>query len=158
MCGTKFLQMCSFSIILTSLNFLNLSFPLLFYVTSTAVLEFPLCPDSPLLFLIFFGYLSRFPAPTFPSHSSHSYTYSLHFHHPIPQFPILAFTDSLLSLQILKFISEKQLLYFQNENSHLLLLHSPRHQVIVFIYDVIIIISKNYLPYNASSKMRNVSN
>ena len=36
MCKTKFLQMCIFSINLTSLQSLNLSFPLLFYVISTA--------------------------------------------------------------------------------------------------------------------------
>ena len=40
MCETKFLQMCSFSIILASLHSLNLSFPLLFYVLSTATLRF----------------------------------------------------------------------------------------------------------------------
>ena len=37
MCKTKFLQMCSFSNILTSLLSFNLSFPLLFYVVSTAI-------------------------------------------------------------------------------------------------------------------------
>ena len=41
MCETTFLQMCSFSIILTSLHSLSLSFPLLFYVISTAILKFP---------------------------------------------------------------------------------------------------------------------
>ena len=45
MCETKFFQMCSFSSILTSLHsFLNLSFPLLFYVISTAIPKFR---DSP---------------------------------------------------------------------------------------------------------------
>ena len=41
-CQTKFLQMCSFSINLTSLHSLNLSFPLLVYVISTAILKFHL--------------------------------------------------------------------------------------------------------------------
>ena len=40
-CETKFLQVCSFSIILTSLQSLNLLYPLLFYVISTAILKFP---------------------------------------------------------------------------------------------------------------------
>ena len=37
MCETKFLQMCSFSIILTSLHPLKLLFLLLFYVIYTAI-------------------------------------------------------------------------------------------------------------------------
>ena len=41
MCETKFLQICSFSNILTSLRSLNLSFPLLFYAISTAIPKFP---------------------------------------------------------------------------------------------------------------------
>ena len=40
MCKSKSLQMCSFSIILTSLRSLNLSFPLLSYVISTATPKF----------------------------------------------------------------------------------------------------------------------
>ena len=44
---TKFLQMTLFSIILTSLHSLNLSFPLLFYVISTAILKFPSCFAAP---------------------------------------------------------------------------------------------------------------
>ena len=41
MCEIKFLQICLFFTILTSLHFLNLSFPLLFYVISTNLLKFP---------------------------------------------------------------------------------------------------------------------
>ena len=41
MCESKFLQTCLFFIILTSLHSLNLSFPLLFYIISTAILNFP---------------------------------------------------------------------------------------------------------------------
>ena len=41
MCETEFLQMCSFSIILTSIYCLNLSFPLLFHVIPTAISKFP---------------------------------------------------------------------------------------------------------------------
>ena len=37
----KFLQVCSFSIILASLHSLNLSFPLLSYATCTAIPKFP---------------------------------------------------------------------------------------------------------------------
>ena len=37
----KFLQMCSFIIILTSFHSLNSSFPYLFYVISTTMLKFP---------------------------------------------------------------------------------------------------------------------
>ena len=51
---TGFLQMCSFSIILASLHSLNLSFPLLFYVTSSAVPKFPIWfPTSPPWFRTF---------------------------------------------------------------------------------------------------------
>ena len=39
MCETKFLQMCSFSIILTSVHL----FPVLFYIISTTILKFPQC-------------------------------------------------------------------------------------------------------------------
>ena len=92
-------------IILTSLQFFNLSFSLLFHVISAAILKFPpWFPASPRWFPTFFVFLPRFPAsprwfstPAFPSHFSHSHPYSLHFSHSVPQFPILTFTDSLLS-------------------------------------------------------------
>ena len=98
--------MCLFSIILTFLHSLNLSFSLLFYVISTAILKFPpWFSASPPWFPTFFAFPPRlpafprwFPAPAFPSHSSHSHLYSLHFPHSIFQFPILDFTDNLLSL------------------------------------------------------------
>ena len=48
MCQTKVLQMCSFSIILTYVHSLNLSFPLLFYSISTTIIKFaPWFPASP---------------------------------------------------------------------------------------------------------------
>ena len=78
MCYASFLQMCSFDIILISLHSLNLSFRLLFYVISTAILKFP----------------SWFPAPPswFPTHfhpdSPHPYADSPHTRIPIP---LLAF-------------------------------------------------------------------
>ena len=98
--------MCLFSNILTSLHSLNLSFSLLFYVISTAILKFPpWFSASPPWFPTFFAFPPRlpafprwFPAPAFPSHSSHFHLYSLHFPHSIFQFPILDFTDNLLSL------------------------------------------------------------
>ena len=115
MCETKFLQMCSFSIILTSLHSLNLSFPLLFCVIYIAILKFTLwLPASPPWFPTFFALPSRFPAlppwfskPTFPSHSSNSRPYSPHFSHSIPQFLILVFTHSLLSLKFLRICLRK---------------------------------------------------
>ena len=107
---TKFLQICSFSIILTSLRSLNLSFPLLFYVNSTALLKFsPWFPASPPWFPTFFAFSHRFPAfphqfpsPAFPSHLLCSYPYFPHFPHSVPKFNILVFSDSLLSLQLLR--------------------------------------------------------
>ena len=39
MCETKFLQIRSYSIILTSLHYLSFLFPLLFYVISTAIFK-----------------------------------------------------------------------------------------------------------------------
>ena len=42
LCETKFLQMCSFSIIMTSLHSINLSFSQQFCVISTAIFKFPL--------------------------------------------------------------------------------------------------------------------
>ena len=92
MCEAKFLQMCLFPIILSSLHLFNLSFVLLFYVIYTAILKFP--PRSsalPPLFPTFFAFPLRFPAfprwfpaPALPSHSSRSHPYSLRF--PIPHF------------------------------------------------------------------------
>ena len=41
MCKTKFLQTCSFSITLTYLHSLNLSYPLLSYAIPTAIPKFP---------------------------------------------------------------------------------------------------------------------
>ena len=81
MCEIKFLQICLFFTILTSLHFLNLSFPLLFYVISTNLLKFPpWFPASP-----------PWPPPYF-SHfhqdSSHSHTDFPHLHqHAILQIP-----------------------------------------------------------------------
>ena len=94
---TKFLQMCSFSIVLTCLHTLNLSFSLLFYVISTALPKFPLWfPTSSPWFPAFFVFPLRFSA--FPFHFLHSHPYSLHSPDSVPQFPNSAFTDNKLSL------------------------------------------------------------
>ena len=97
-------------ITLTSLQSFNLSFPLLFHVISAAILTFP--PwflASPPWYLTFFVLPSRFSAlprwlfaPAFLPHSSHSNPYPPHFPHSVLQFPILALTDSLLSLYSLR--------------------------------------------------------
>ena len=114
--GTKF-------IILTSLQSSNLSFPLLFHVISIATLKFlPWFPASPLWFHTFFVFPPRFPAfpgwfsvPAFPYHFSHSLTYSLHFPHSVLQFPILVFTDSLLSLCSLRIYFRKIVALIQKQ-------------------------------------------
>ena len=93
MCETKYLQMCSFSIILTSFHSLNLSFPLLFYVISIAIPKFPFWfPASPPWFPAFFA---------FPRWL-HSPPYSLHSPHSVPQFRISTITDNLVSFQSLR--------------------------------------------------------
>ena len=91
MCETKFLQMCSFFIILTSLHSLNLSFPLLFDVISI-----PLYLSFQLDFLhphTDFPHFFAFPPmlPAFPSHSSQSHTHSPHFPHSVPLIPHFGF-------------------------------------------------------------------
>ena len=148
-------------IILTSIQSFNLSFPLLFHVISTAILKFPpWFPASPPWFTTFFVFPPRFPAfpgwfstPAFPSHSLHSHPYSPHFSHSVLQFPILALTDSLLSLYFLRSYFRKIVALVQNEHSPFLLLYNSWRKVIIYIvYDVISIITKNYLPYSASSK------
>ena len=118
--GTKF-------IILTSLQSSNLSFPLLFHVISIATLKFlPWFPASPLWFHTFFVFPPRFPAfpgwfsaPAFPYHFSHSLTYSLHFPHSVLHFPILFFTDSLLSLCSLRIYFRKIVALIQKQNTPL---------------------------------------
>ena len=96
----------------------------------------------------------------------YSHVYSLHSHsHPIPrvptlirrisliQFPILASTDSFLSLYSLRIYFRKIVALVQKWTLPFLLLHNSRHQIIIYIiYDVISVITKNYLPYSASSK------
>lgn len=88
--GTKFLQIGSFSTILTFLHSFNFSFPLLFYVISIAMPTFlSWFPASPHWLPTFSTIPHRFPAyprwfPGFPSHSSHS-LYS------VPQFPASSF-------------------------------------------------------------------
>ena len=99
-------------IILTFLQSFNFAiyFPLLLHVISMALLKFPpWFPLSPPWFSTFFVFpprLSAFPswfsAPAFPSYSSHAHPYSPHFPHSALQFPILALTDSLLSLYSLR--------------------------------------------------------
>ena len=101
MSATKFLKMRSFSI-LSALWIHHFHC----YSISTATLKFPpWFPASPPWFSTIFAFPSRFftfpnwfLTPAFPSHSSHSHPYSLHFSHSVPQFPILDFTNSLLSL------------------------------------------------------------
>ena len=93
-------------IILTSLQSFNLSFPLLFHVISTAILKllpwFPAsAPWFPTFFVFpprFLTFPCRFSAPAFPSHSLHSHPYFPDIPHFVLQFPILAFTDTVLSL------------------------------------------------------------
>ena len=102
-------------IILTSLQSFNLSFTFLFHVISTAILKFPpwFSASQP-WFLTFFVFPPRLPvlprwfsAAAFPSHSSDSHPYSPHFPHSVLQFPIFAFTDSLLSLYSLRIYFRK---------------------------------------------------
>ena len=103
-CETKFLQMCSFSISLTSLQSLSLSFSVLFFVISTAIPKFQFWfPASLPWFPAFLSFSYRYPAfprwfHAFPFHSLYPHPYSLHSSHSVPQFPISAFTDNLLSL------------------------------------------------------------
>ena len=148
-------------IILTSLQSFNLSFPLLFHVICTDMLTFPpWFPALPPWFPTFFVFPPRspafprwLPAPAFPSHSLHSHNYFLHFPHSVLQFPILAFTDSLLSLHSLRIYFRKIVALVQKQTLPFLLLHNSWHQIIVYIiYDVISVTTKNYLPYSASSK------
>ena len=76
--------MLTFSIILTSPQSLNLSFPLLFYAIFTAIIKFRpwfpiLLPWFPTFFAFsprFFAFPNWFPVPAFPSYSSHSHPYS----------------------------------------------------------------------------------
>ena len=93
---------------LHSIQSVNLSFPLLFYVIYSVILKFPswFSALSP-LFSTFFTFPPRLHAPAFPSHSSHSHSYSSHFLHFVPEFSILAFTDSLLNLQFLRIYFNK---------------------------------------------------
>ena len=60
-CKIKFIQMCSVTIIFTSLHSLNLSFPLLSYFISTAIPKFPpwFCTSPPWI-PAFFEFPSRF--------------------------------------------------------------------------------------------------
>ena len=69
------------------------------------------------------------------------------------KFPILAFTVTLLSLYSLRIYFRKIVALVQNEHCPFLLLHDSRHQITIYIiYDVISVITKNYLPHSASSK------
>ena len=102
-------------IILISLQSFSLTFPLLFHIISTAILKFlSWFPVLPPWFHAFFEFPPRFPefprwfsAPAFPSHSSHSHLYFPQFPHSVLEFPILAFTDSLLSLYSLSIYFRK---------------------------------------------------
>ena len=94
MCETNFLQTCPFSINLTPLYSLNLSFPLLFYVTSTAILSTLILCILTLIFHFFCisTQISRIPT-LIPRKRSH----------PIPRIPTLfsAFPSFVLQFLIL---------------------------------------------------------
>ena len=86
---TNFLQMCSFSIILTCLYSLNLSFLLLFYVISTTTLKFPPSFPASQSWYPNFSYFH----PDFPhSHADSPHPYS----HSIPRIPTLILRISLI--------------------------------------------------------------
>ena len=102
MCETKLLRMCSFSIISTYLHSLNFSFPLLFMSFLPLHLSSTLIPCiatlAPTLFTLparFLSFSHWFPETEFPSPYLYFYPYSPH---SFPQFIILTFTDSLISL------------------------------------------------------------
>ena len=90
----------------TERSSMKMTFSLLFHVISTTILKFlPWFPESPPWFPTFFVFPPRFltfpcwfSAPAFPSHFSHWHPYFPQFPHSVLQFPILAFTDGLLSL------------------------------------------------------------
>ena len=78
---------------------------------------------------------------------------SPHFRHSVLHFPILAFTDSLLSFYSLRIYFREIVPLFKNEHSSFWELDNSRYQIIIYIiYDAISIANKNYLPYSASSK------
>ena len=157
LCGTKFLQIWSFFIILTSLNYFNLSFSLLFYVMSTAI---PKCP------------------PWFPT-SSHWFPIFLCISSQIPHIPVLipsipipflafpSFFPPVLHFSFYRspalFIIFKNLFSenssFSSKTNTLLPQHSPRHQIIIYIIcDVISDITKINSPHGPSSKIYHLWN
>ena len=78
MCKTKFLQLCSFSITMTSLHSLNLPFLLLSYFISTAIPKFPpWFSTSPCWFSAFFSFLPRFQTKILENSYSSSKTNTL---------------------------------------------------------------------------------
>ena len=97
---------------------------------------------------------SHAESPAFTFHSLHSYPYSPHYRHSVPQLPISAFIDNLLSLSNWQeFFLKKIVTLVQKWTPLVLLIHNPRHQIIVCItYDVISDTTKNYLPYSTLSK------
>ena len=105
---TKLWQMCHF------LLFWPLSILWIYHFQCSSTSFLSLYLSIATMILHIFWISTRFPAfsrwfevPAFPSHSSHSHPYSPHFPHFVPQFPILAFTDSLLSLQSLRICFKK---------------------------------------------------
>ena len=146
---------------LTSLHSLNLSFPLLLYIISAAIVKFlPWFPASSPWFPTFLAFSSRFLAipgwflaPAFSSPSSSSRPYTPHFSHFVSQFTIFVLQTAYSVWNLLEFILRKKLLLFKNTHTTLLLLHNPRNPIIVYIiYGVISVITKCYLPFSASSK------
>ena len=150
MCETKFLQMCSFSIILTSVHL----FPVLFYIISTTILKFPQCTATliPNNFCISTQSTriptlipcTRIPIPflVFP----HLFSAFLSFPYPIPYF---GYYRQPAQFVIFKDLFQENSCLVPKQAPPFLLLHYLRHQIIFYIISVI---TKNYLPYSASSK------
>ena len=117
-------------IILTSLQSFNFHFRCYSILFLPLYLSFHLDslhhhPDSPHFFLFqprFPAFSRWFSAAAFPSHSLHSHPCPLHFPHSVLQFPIMAFTDSLLSLYSLR-------IYFRKIVD--LLMDKLQHQIII---------------------------
>ena len=125
-------------IILTSVQSFNLSFPLLFYVISTAILKFPpWFPASPPWFLIFLYFHPdslHSHADSLHPHSHlihwHSRPYSPHSPHSDLQFPIFTLTDSQLSLYSLQSHFRKIVALVQNRMLPLLFTSSMTPSVL----------------------------
>ena len=67
----------------------------------------------------------------------------------------IAFSVCIPSLYSLIYL-QKIVALVQNEHSPYLQVHKSRHQNIYIVYDIISVITKNYLPYCASSEISNI--